>query len=141
MTTLNIEDLKKLLCVVHDEATGSEYKVSKPFDLRERTFLFARRILEIAGKLPRTPEGNVIRAQIVKAGTSVGANMEEADGAYSKRDFRNKVSISRKEAKETRFWLRLISGIYIPADEIAGDIQETTELIRIMSKILQKTEQ
>ena len=139
MTKYNIEDLKKLLYVVHDEAEGSGYNSSKPYDLRERTFLFARRILEIAGKLPRTPEGDVIRYQMVKAGTSVGANMEEADGAYSKRDFRNKVSISRKEAKETRFWLRLISGLYIPAEEIAGDIQEAEELIRIMSSILEKT--
>ena len=122
------------LWIVHD---GD----SKPYDLRERTFLFARRILEIAAKLPRNPECDVIRTQMVKAGTSVGANMEEADGAYSKRDFRNRVSISRKESKETKFWLRLISGLYLPADEIAGDIQESTELIRIMSSILQKTEQ
>ena len=125
-------NLNEYLWVIHD---GD----SKPYDLRERTFLFARRILEIAGKLPKTPECHVIRTQMVKAGTSVGANMEEADGAYSLRDFRNKVSISRKEAKETRFWLRLISDLYLPADEIAGDIQEATELIRIMSTILEKT--
>ena len=134
-----LDERKKLLFIVHDEAEGSEYKASKPFDLRERTFLFARGILEIAAKLPRTPESDVIRTQMVKAGTSVGANMEEADGAYSKRDFRNKVSISRKKAKETRFWLRLISGVYIPADEITGNIQEAQELIRIMSSILEKT--
>ena len=120
------------LWVVHDEA-------SKPFDLRERTFLFGRRILEIAAKLPRSPECDVIRTQMVKAGTSVGANVEEADGASSKRDFRNKISIARKEAKETRFWLRLISGKYIAEDEVAADTHEAQELIRIMSSILEKT--
>ena len=125
--------------MVRDEVTESGYEASKPFDLRERTFLFARRILEIAAKLPRTPDCDVIRTQMVKAGTSVGANTEEADGASSKWDFRNKMSISRKEAKETRYWLRLISGKYLPADEIAADIQEAHELIRIMSSILEKT--
>jgi four helix bundle protein len=50
----------------------------------------------------------IIRTQLAKAGTSIGANVEEADGALTKKDFVNKIAIARKEAKETRYWLRLI---------------------------------
>jgi four helix bundle protein len=112
---------------------------SKPYNLRERTFIFARRILDITAQLPKVTEGDVIRTQLVKSGTSIGANTEEADGASTKRDFRNKISIARKEAKETHYWLRLVSGKFIPTEEISGDIQEVHELIRIMSTILDKT--
>ena len=126
------QDLRDLLLGVSD---GS----SKPYNLRERTFIFARRILDITAQLPRLTECDVIRTQLVKSGTSIGANVEEADGASTKRDFRNKISIARKEAKETYYWLRLISGKFLPADTISGDIQEVHELTRIMSTILDRT--
>jgi four helix bundle protein len=119
------------LWIVHD---GN----SKPYDLKERTFLFAQRILEICKKLPRSPECDIIRKQMIRSGTSIGANMEEADGTSTKGDFCHMLGISRKEARETRYWLRLLSGIYVPADKIAKDIQEINEIISILSAIINK---
>jgi four helix bundle protein len=111
----------------------------REFDLRERLFKYAGRIIEIVKLLPRSPECDVIRKQLMAAGTSVGANYEEADGAVTKRDFVNKIAIVRKEANETRYWLRLISGPYIEPELIKADITETTEIIKIFSAILTKS--
>jgi four helix bundle protein len=112
---------------------------SKTFDLRERLLKFSKRILEIVKMLPRSPESDVLRKQLAAAGTSIGANYEEADGAISKRDFTHKMVIARKEANETKYWLRVISGDFIQSDEIDGDIKEATEIIKIFSSIISKT--
>ena len=82
----------------------------KPYNLKDRTFRFAQRIVDIVNQLSKIPKCEVIYRQLIKAGTSIGANIEEADGTMTKKDFINKIVISRKEAKETRYWLRLISG-------------------------------
>jgi four helix bundle protein len=85
----------------------------KVFDIRERTYNFSQRILDIVELLPKNYEIENIRKQLIKSGTSLGANTEEGDGAITRRDFINKIAIARKEAKETRFWLRIISGRYV----------------------------
>lgn len=72
--------------------------------------------------LPKGPACDVIHNQITRSGTSIGANVEEADGCLTKRDFVNKMVIARKEAKETRYWLMLIMGKYIDPDIVDGDI-------------------
>ena len=113
----------------------------KIFDIRERTFVFASRILEIADMIPKTSTCDVIRNQLVKAGTSIGANTEEADGAVSKRDFTNKMVIARKEAKETKYWLRLIQEKYINLGKIDKDLNEAQEIINILSSIISKTKE
>jgi len=112
---------------------------NKIYDIRERLFRFAERILEIAEMFPNSSACNVIRVQLIKSGTSIGANMEEADGSLTKPDFINKVVIARKEAKETKYWLRLISGKYIKSDVICNDIQELQEIINILSTIINRT--
>ena len=106
------------------------------YDIRERTFRFAQRILEIVEMLPENRACNVISYQLTKSGTSVGANVEEGDGCVTTPDFVNKMAISRKEAKEARFWLRLISGKYIKEEIISGDIIEAEEIIKILSSII-----
>lgn len=108
-------------------------------DLRERLLKFAKRILQICRILPRIPECEGVRKQLANAGTSIGANWEEADGALTKKDFINKTSISRKEAKETRYWLRVISGDFLGENEICLDIKESEEIINILSAILIKS--
>jgi four helix bundle protein len=84
-----------------------------PFDIRERSFLFGVRVVKFVRTLPRDVAGVELGRQLLRAATSVGANVEEADGAESLRDKAHKWSIVRKEAKESRHWLRPIreSGI------------------------------
>jgi four helix bundle protein len=69
-------------------------------ELEERTKKFSIQIIRLSSKLPKTPEGRVIRTQITKAGTSIGANYREANRARSKSDFRNKIKICESEASE-----------------------------------------
>lgn len=111
----------------------------KPYDLRERLLLFAKRILEICKMLPKYPECDRLRGQLGGAGTSVGANYEEADGTITKKDFVNKLSISRKEAKEARFFIRVISGTYLEPDTLKKDIRESEEIINILSSMINKS--
>lgn len=89
--------------------------------------------------LPRSAECEVVRRQLASAETSIGANVEEADGALTKRDFVNKMGIARKEAKECKYWLRVVSGKYLEYDTIAGDIRENEEMINILSSIINKS--
>ena len=96
-------------------------------------------MLGIVEQLPKKSQCEIIRKQLTKSGTSIGANVEEADGTITKKDFVNKMAIARKEAKETRYWLRLISGRYIKKEEITSDIKESQELINIISSIINKS--
>ena len=79
------------------------------FDLEERTARFGEAVIEFCLLLQTTPVTAPIINQLVRAGTSIGANYCEADEAESKRDFRHKISICRKEAKETKYWCRMIA--------------------------------
>ena len=113
----------------------------KVYDLEERTFAFARRVRQFVKMLPRTI-GNIedVR-QVVRSSGSVGANYIEANEALGKKDFRMHLRISRKEAKETRYWLRLLDTGPAPetATECLALIQESNELMLIFGAILQKT--
>ncbi len=113
--------------------------MSKEYDIKDRTYSFAQRILEIVTMLPKIPECEIIKKQLTKSGTSVGANVEEADGALSKKDFINKMGIARREAKESRYWLRLIAGRYIEEEKIKSDINEANEIKNIISSIIDNT--
>ena len=90
---------------LRDEANDGK----RVFDLEERTARFGEAIIRFAKKIPQNPVNNRLIDQLVGAGTSVGANYCEADDAVSKRDFRNKIGTCRKEAKETKFFLRMIA--------------------------------
>jgi four helix bundle protein len=81
----------------------------KKYDLEERTAVFGENIIDFVKTLPRNPINNELIGQIVRSGTSVGANYAEADGAESKKDFRHKIAICKKESKETKHWLRMIA--------------------------------
>jgi four helix bundle protein len=81
----------------------------KKYDLEERTAQFGEAIIELVKTVPKDLTNSPLISQVVRAATSVGANYMEADGAESKKDFRHRISICRKEAKETRHWLRMIA--------------------------------
>jgi len=89
---------------------GRDRKNNKEFakQLEKRTKKFAVRIIQLSAKLPNTPEAKVVRYQMTKAGTSVGADYHESNRARSKADFRNKIDICETEASETQYWLEMI---------------------------------
>jgi four helix bundle protein len=116
---------------------------TKNFDIKDRTMNFAIRIIKLVGKFPKDPAGMVLSNQLVRAGTSIGANMEEADGASTRKDFFYKVTIARKEARESRYWLNL--ALKSEMIKHPGNIKETeeliaenTELVKILSSIISK---
>jgi four helix bundle protein len=109
----------------------------KKYDLEERTAQFGEATIELVKMVPKDPISSPLISQIVRAATSVGANYVEADGAESKRDSQHKISICKKESKETRHWLRMIAKAN-PSRE--ADCQalskEAHELTLIFSSIL-----
>ena len=114
-------------------------KTSKgpPFDIKERTFAFGVRVVKVAQRLPKTIAGRELGRQLIRSGTSIGANVEEADGAMSKKDFVYKMGIARKEARETRYWLRIIGSTLMNDQELESLTSECDELVKILSKIIQ----
>jgi four helix bundle protein len=107
-----------------------------PYDIRERTFQFAIRVIQAVRQLPRDTAAQVVVRQLVKSATSIGANVEEADSAESQRDFIHKTSISRKEACESRYWLRIVRATMLDNDDLRHLEQESSELVRILSAMV-----
>ncbi|MBI4786527.1 MAG: four helix bundle protein [Chloroflexi bacterium] len=103
--------------------------------LDERTYNFALRIVKLVSALPRTTQSEVLGRQVLRSGTSIGANVEEAYGGCSKRDFTNKMFTAFKESRETHFWLRLIldAGL-VPEKRISPLVQEALEIKLILAQ-------
>src|SRR5688572_20499119 len=110
---------------------------SRVYDLEERTALFAENIICFSKELPKGTITNPLINQLVRSSTSIGANYYEANGAGSRKDFTNKITICKKEARETMYWLRLISST-LPDIRIKADVlhQEAKELTLIFSRII-----
>ena len=105
-------------------------------ELEKRTRQFAVRIIKISVKLPNTPEGRVVRNQITKAGTSIGANYREANRSRSKADFTNKIKICESEASETQYWLEIIVEVqWLTREEVQADYEECSELLALFTSI------
>jgi len=117
------------------EAPG-DWEREVPYDIREQTFQFAVQVLKAVRKLPDDSATRVVAYQLAKSATSVGANVEEADGAESRRDFVHKMSIARKEARESRYWLRVVRAAILDRTEFCSLEQESDELVRIISSII-----
>jgi four helix bundle protein len=113
------------------------------FDLEERTLLYARNVREFIKKLPKTLANKPDGVQLVNASGSVGANYIEANEAVSRVDFIYRAKVCRKEAKESTYWLNLVDleGVVPLASERDALIKESTELVKIFSSIIKKTEQ
>jgi len=88
---------------------GCDVGAARTYDLLERTARFAEAVVLFAKKIPRNPVTLPLIRQLVRAGTSVGANNCEANDAVSKKDFRNRLGICKKEASETKHWLRIMA--------------------------------
>jgi four helix bundle protein len=104
--------------------------------LEDRVKRFAVRIIRLSSKIPNTPEGRVIRTQITKSGTSIGANYREANRARSKADFRNKIRICESEASETQYWLEVLEETKLLSEGGVGEEHsECGELLALFSSI------
>ena len=114
---------------------------SKPYDLEERTFQFAKAVRIFVKTLPNTIANIDDGKQLIRASGSVGANYIEANESLGKKDFLMRMRISRKEAKETAYWLRLIheTNNIKNGDDVQNLMQEAFELKKILSSILEKS--
>ncbi len=107
--------------------------------LEKRTREFAVCIIRLSSKLPNTPEARVIRSQMTKSGTSVGANYREANRARSKADFKNKIKICESEASETQYWLEIIvEGKWFSWAKVKWEYEECGELLGIFTSAANK---
>jgi four helix bundle protein len=119
-----------------EQERGADAPSKGVFDLEERTAKFGEAIIDSAKKVRVTPVTQRMISQIVGAGTSVGANYCEADDAGSKKEFRHRISICKRESRETRFWLRMIvRAVPELKDEARPLWQEAKELHLIFAAI------
>jgi four helix bundle protein len=113
----------------------------KNIDIHERLLKFGIRIVRLCKILAKNIDNRVIADQLIRSATSVGANMQEADAASSKKDFINKVNVSKKEMQETNYWLKLINGAELinndeNKQELDQLLKESEELKKIIGAIL-----
>ena len=101
----------------------------------DKTFNFSLSIISLFKKLQENKEF-IISKQLLKSATSIGANVEEATAAQSKRDFINKMSIASKEARETKYWLRLLNDSEITTLDVLDEVKEVNHIINIITKII-----
>ena len=114
---------------------GTMVKKRKDELLADRLLTFAVSIIKIVKDLPQDRVGKHVSYQLLKSGTSPGANYEEARGAESIKDFIHKLRVALKELKESRFWLKLIKAVpLIDPDRVIPITQECEELIAILAK-------
>jgi four helix bundle protein len=125
----------------NSDSSSDDRNKTPPKDIVVRTFDFAVLIIQLCVKLDERPGvGRVLMSQILRAGTSVPANVEEAQAAQSKADFVSKMSIALKEARETHLRLRLlVQARVIPAEELKALIQEADEIKRVIGAIIIST--
>ena len=110
---------------------------SKKYDLEERTAKFAEEIVEFCKNIKKNEINKSIITQLVRSGTSIGANYCEADGAESGKDFKHKIAICKKESKETKYWLRIIVKSNPETKEKSRELwKEAQEFTLIFSSIL-----
>jgi four helix bundle protein len=108
----------------------------EPQDLRERTVEFSLRVIRMFGSLPKRPEADVLGKQVLRSGTSVGANYREAQRARSKAEFIAKIGDCLKELDESDYWLELlVRSETVPAPKLAALRDETNQLLAIFTTI------
>lgn len=110
-------------------------------NLLKRTFDFGVTVIRYLRTLPDTSDLKIIKYQLIKAATSIGANYEEAQGGSSKADFINKVNISLKEAREANYWLRMLAELEGEGNHLLVLINESKELKNILGAIVKNARQ
>lgn len=111
----------------------------KVFDIRERTFKFGVEIINVVNSLSKTTAGFAVGNQIVRSGTSVGANVEEAQNSSSRKEFIHGLTIALKEARETEYWLKIIKETGLTSLNLERILVEIIEIIKILTTIVKKS--
>jgi len=113
-----------------------------PVSILSRSFAFGVKVVRLASLLPKNPAGFVLADQLVRSGTSIGANLVEAQEAHSQKDFLYKVVFALKEAKETKYWLdilgesKLLTGVEL--EDLRREISEITRILVVSVKKLKE---
>ena len=111
----------------------------KPNPVREKSYVFAVDVVLLSGELAGARQF-VLANQVLRAGTSVGANVEEALAGQSRRDFRSKMAIASKEAREAHYWLRLLrDGEIVHHERVHDMLQRCEELVRLLTAIVKSS--
>jgi len=119
--------------------TNYELKKLKENIIQQKSYTFAIKIIELYKYLVGTKKEYILSKQLLRSGTSVGANIEEALGGQSKKDFISKLSVAYKEARETKYWLSLLrESKYMTQEELSTAFNDCEEILKIIGKI-QKT--
>ena len=115
-------------------------KMQNKKDLKDRTKIFALRIIRMYSSLPKSTEARILGKQVLRSGTSVGANYREASQGRSKAEFIAKMGDCLKELEETTYWFELlIDGNILPENKLSDLLQESKELTAIFVTIIKKT--
>lgn len=117
---------------------GRAGATGEPRDIKARTFAFAVRVVRLCQFLDEQPGvGRTLGKQLLRAGTSIGANVEEAQAGQSKPDFISKYAIALKEAREAHYWLRLLVACeVVPAARVGELLSEADEIMRVIGAII-----
>jgi len=120
---------------------SKESKNERPHDIGDRSYAFALRIVRVVDAIPKTLGGNAIGRQLIRSGTAVGANVHEARGSSTRKEYSRRIKIARSEAHESICWIRLLgdSG-YIARKRLEPILKDADELVRILATIGKKTE-
>ena len=111
------------------------------YDIKERTFRFAVEIVHFVSGLPRDTAGYALGRQLIRSGTSIGANVEEAAGARTKKEFINSMNVAKREARETLFWLRVLKeAALVSGQKVNAVLSECNELVSILTTIVKRAE-
>jgi len=106
--------------------------------IQQKSFDFALRIIKLYSSLQEQRE-YVLSRQLLRSGTSIGANVTEAGAGQSRKDFLSKMSIASKEARETKYWLLLLNESELAQMDVSGELRDVEELIRILTSIVKTT--
>ena len=111
-----------------------------PQEIADRAFAFAVRVVALSQALDEKPgTSRTLANQLLRSGTSIGANLAESKGGQSRADYLSKVSIALKEARETHYWLRLlIATAIIPENQLTPLLDEANQLVAILTTIVKK---
>jgi len=112
----------------------------KNYDLEERTIKFSKNIINLCKKIPFNMINKRLIDQLLRSATSIGANYREANECDTKKDFKNKIRISKKEARETIYWIDLLIDVNLNLkDELLTLLDESKQLMKILASIYLKT--